>query len=133
VRRLALPSLVGALAVAAACAGRRTKTAGSPSGDARPVAYGPVTVVAENRGTYEAVVYAVRGTFRQRVGNVPSLSTVQLQVPSSFTREPAPFALLVTRIGGSDRYTTDTFIGQADLQVRLILAPRLTASSYALQ
>jgi hypothetical protein len=123
---------LGALAVAAACAGPPPGGDRTP-GDARPASYGPVTVVAENRGTYDAVVYAVRGTFRQRVGNVPSLSTVQLQVPASFTREPAPFALLVTRIAGPDRYTTDAFVGRPELQVRLTLAPRLGASSYALQ
>jgi hypothetical protein len=67
------------------------------------------------------------------VGNVPSLSTVQLQVPASFTREPAPFALLVTRIAGRTATRRTRSSGGRRLQVRLTLAPRLGASSYALQ
>jgi hypothetical protein len=126
---------VAAVCVAALAAACRSRARGAQPASPAPRTdlYGPVTVIAENRGTYEAVVFAVRGTFRQRVGAVPSLSTVRLAVPASFTREPAPFALLVTQLGGPARYTTDTFVGQPDLQVRLTLAPRLTASTYALQ
>jgi hypothetical protein len=116
--------------LATGCFGRRAASTTSPT---RAASYGPVTVVAENRGTYEAVVYAVRGSFRQRVGSVPSLTTVRLPVPVSFTREPGPFSLLVVQIGGSARYATDSFVGQPDLLVRLTLAPRLTASTFALQ
>jgi hypothetical protein len=119
-------------ALAGGCAGRRRRTQDSVSASTS-VVIGPIPLRVVNRSTSEVVVYAVRGSYRQRLGIASGLSTANLVVPASVTADRGTFVLAANQIGGSSRYVSDPVAPQRDIQLVLALAPRLEASSVSVE
>jgi hypothetical protein len=114
--------LAGSLIDIAACAGRRPST-GTPPLE-------PTLVTVRNDNWLDAVVYAVRGASRVRLGTVSGLSTVTLKAPTSYAPD-GTFQLLVDPIGSSTVYMTDGFVVSPGQRVELSIAPSLRMSSVA--
>ena len=110
------------LTVIAACAGRSPSTAASP--------LQPTLVSVRNDNWLDAVVYAVRGASRVRLGTVAGLSTATLKAPSSYAPD-GTFQLLVDPIGSNTVFMTDGFVVSPGQRVELSIAPSLRMSSVA--
>lgn len=123
------------VAVLAGCARRRhPEAAGTAAArDAALEPVGPIAVLVENRGVVDVVVYAVRGSVRQRLGNVPGTTRMALQVPAAFTLERMPFALFVAQLAGSETYASESVAPMPGMQLQLTVQPRLVTSSLIVQ
>jgi hypothetical protein len=106
----------------AACAGRSPSTAASP--------LQPTLVTVRNDNWLDAVVYAMRGASRVRLGTVAGLSTATLKAPSNYAPD-GTFQLLVDPIGSNTVYMTDGFVVSPGQRVELSIAPSLRMSSVA--
>jgi hypothetical protein len=114
--------LAASLVDIAACARRPASAGTSP--------LGPTLVTVRNDNWLDAVVYAVRGASRVRLGTVSGLSVATLKAPSSYAPD-GTFQLLVDPIGSSTVYMTDGFVVSPGQRVELSIAPSLRMSSVA--
>jgi hypothetical protein len=105
----------------AACAGRHT-TKGTPD---------DTIVVVRNGNWLDAVVYAVRGATRVRLGSVTGLNTATFRIPSNISPD-GTFQLLVDPIGSSTVYMSDDFVVTPGQRVELSIAPALAMSTVAI-
>lgn len=128
---LAFAVAIAALALAPACARARRQT--TPSDNRATVSTAPVPLAVDNRSTRDVVIFAERGSLRQRVGNVPGLSRANLRVPAAFTVDVGGFALVVTPIGGGEGYRSDPVVVQPGERLVLSLQPRLPASALRIE
>ena len=129
--RLAPLAALAGLVVLAACV-KRPPTGGTSSSAADSAAAAPVTLTVQSHHRANVVVYAVRGTLRQRLGTVTAASTARLTLPPNVVRDAGGFVLLAEPIGGDTSGRTDVlhvFPGQ-----RLVwtLESRLTQSAIAI-
>lgn len=115
--------LAGSLIDIAACAGRPPAATGVSLA-------APTLVTVRNDNWLDAVVYAVRGASRVRLGTVAGLSSATLKAPSSYAPD-GTFQLLVDPIGSSSVYMTDGFVVSPGQRVELSIAPSLRMSSVA--
>lgn len=99
-----------------------------PSTGASPLQ--PTLVTVRNDNWLDAVVYAVRGASRVRLGTVSGLSTTTLKAPTSYAPD-GTFQLLVDPIGSTTVFMTDGFVVSPGQRVELSIAPSLRMSSVA--
>jgi hypothetical protein len=113
--------LAGFLVEGAACAGRHTSKT-SPSEE--------TVVVVRNGNWLDAVVYAVRGATRIRLGSVTGLNTTTFKFPTNYSPD-GTFQLLVDPIGSSTVYMSNDFVVTPGQHVELSIAPALSMSTVA--
>ena len=114
--------LAASLMDIAACAGRPPSTGASP--------LEATVVTVRNDNWLDAVVYAVRGASRVRLGTVAGLSSATLKAPSSYAPD-GTFQLLVDPIGSNTVFMTDGFAVSPGQRVELSIAPSIRMSSVA--
>lgn len=137
----ARPHIVrSALTVAVLCAltfgtiGCARSSHGQPaSTSARPAIGGPIPLRVVNRGPSDAVVHAVRGSFRQRLGLIRGLATTELIVPTSITADRGTFVLVVNQVGGPEQYVSDAVAPQPDIRLVLLLNARFASSTLSVE
>jgi hypothetical protein len=123
--RLALGMLLLALS---ACVHRT----GAPD-EENELSVGPVPLTVDNRSQYAVSIYAVRGTVRQRVGEIAGTSQAQMVVPESLTNDHAGFALQVLQLAGPQRYVSDVVVPQRGDRLRLTVQIRLATSTLVVE
>ena len=127
-RRTAVACLVGCLVAATACAHPGGALQSADEAEASlPV--GPVPVSADNRSQYSVTVYAVRGSLRQRIGEVSSLSKAEMVIPESFTNDHGGVSLQVLQVGGPARFVSDRVDLQREQRVVLTIQTRIANSA----
>ena len=112
--------LAGFLVDGAACAGRHTAKSSSQD----------TVVVVRNGNWLDAVVYAVRGATRIRLGSVTGLNTATFRMPTNYSPD-GTFQLMVDPIGSSTVYMSNDFVVAPGQHVELSIAPALSMSSVA--
>lgn len=113
-----------------------TPAAGSATADtaqsARDVV-GPVEVRIENRGTFEVVVYAVRGSIRRRLATVSPVSTAVAVVPSTFTDDRGGVQFYARPLAGNSSFTSDNVYPRTGDRLVLTLQSRIIESTLVVQ
>jgi hypothetical protein len=123
--RLALAVLLLGLA---ACVHRT----GAPD-EVTDASVGPVPLIVDNRSQNAVSIYAVRGTIRERVGEVSGTSHAQMVVPETLTNDHGGFALQVLQLAGPQRYVSDVVVPQRGDRLRLTVQIRLATSTVVVQ
>lgn len=129
---VALLSLMFVILAATACSGRRGGTA-TEQLDAEAMIVGPVPVSVENRSQFIVNVFVVRGSLRQRLGEVPPSSTARLVVPVAYTNDRAGFSLQVRTVGSQSQFNSDQFAPQAGDGLLLTVLGRISNSTVVVQ
>ena len=122
-RRTWIFAMMALLTGSGACA-----TSGSrPNAGRLPSSYA-VTVVNDN--WLDAVVYAVRGSARVRLGVVGGLGTTNLRIPATLITD-GTFRMLVDPIGSTRTYTSDSIVVTPGQRIELTVSSNLSMSSFA--
>lgn len=104
-------------------------TAAGDSAKALTAAVGPIPVEIDNRSSLDAVVYAVRGSIRQRLGTVAAVSRLSAVLPSSLTDDRGGVAFQAHHLAGNRSFTTDRIVPQPGERLVLTLQTRLDQST----
>lgn len=133
----ALLACSASAAAACAHAGSRsappsTTAAGDSAASVR-AAVAPVAVEIENRSSLDAIVYAVRGSIRQRLGTVPPVSRITAVIPASFIDDRGGVALYAYHLAGNTSFTSDRVVPQPGDRLVLTLQTRLSSSTLSIQ
>ena len=122
-RRTWIFAMMALLTGTGACA-----TGGSrPNASRLPSSYA-VTVVNDN--WLDAVVYAVRGSARVRLGVVGGLGTTNLRIPATLITD-GTVRMLVDPIGSTRTYTSDSIVVTPGQRIELTVSSNLSMSSFA--
>lgn len=101
-------ALLSAAALSAGCARRAPSPAPSPAATpARATVAAPVPLVVENHNRANVVLYAYRGSLRQRLGTVTAGATQQFVIPAHVAGDAGGFVLVADPIGGDPPGRTD--------------------------
>ena len=124
VKRLLLPAVLLAAALAASGCAHSTKLA-SAQKERTFCAKSTATVYVQNDNWLDIVVYAVRGGARFRLGMVTSVQSAVFELPSAALGASSSLSLLADPVGGTtvyDMFATDDIMiapGHTIIELRL--------------
>ncbi len=100
---------------------------------AHAVALGPIVVDVENLSSYDVIVYALRGSLRQRIGSVAGISRTTVTVPATFTSDLGAFSISAVRLAGNESYISDPIGPQPGIRLRLVIQARIVNSALSIE
>jgi len=128
--RAARASIVAAAcALPAACTHHRPPTTDATASDSASVA--PVWLTVQNHHRANVVLYAVRGTLRQRLGTVTAAATQRFALPPNTVADAGGFVLVGEPLGGDAPARTEVLHVFPGQRVVWTLESRLAQSTVA--
>jgi hypothetical protein len=117
-------SLAAAALLASGCAHGNPASGEGELGERQSV------LQVSNNNWSDMTVYLVRGTMRQRLGTVGSLTTSRFKLPEHIFTSPDPVRLVADPIGGARTYTSPPVLIGPGQTVEWRLENNVALSSY---
>jgi hypothetical protein len=132
VRRARIGLTIFVLVAATAC-----RTGASPGAseelEEAQLPVGPIRLSVDNRSPFHVMIYATRGSLRQRIGSMAGTSQSEFVIPDTFTNDRGGLALQVLQLAGPQTYVSDSFTPQRGARVLVTVHPRLTSSTLVIE